>query len=227
MIDPAADTAMESCTISFEAIMLNAAMRAVVGIFDEHLDGNEWCLKDYVRRTAAHGYRTCITGRLILPCAVGQQFGSALRRNEMIQNSRSSYISKWGIPRHYCVYFGKEAETVSLDTMITAILDGARQGHLFTLLLHRRQYSLFLKMGWTGLHTGIELRRLSPLFSLKSLQRQFLALRTASPDLLAVRGGNGILFPGVDTAISHEELLSSICAHTTNIIQNEGHYHDN
>lgn len=208
-------TTMESCTISFDTILLNGAIRGVVGKFNEHLDGNEWCLKEYVRRVAAQGYRTCITRRLILPCDAGQQFGSALRRNEIMQNSRSLYISKWGLPRHYCLYFGKEAEAMSLDTMITAILDGARQGHRFTLLLHRRQYSLFRKMGWNGLHTGIELRCLSLLFPLRSLQRQFLALQASSPDLLAVRGCSGILFPCVDTAISHEELLNSFSAHTT------------
>lgn len=214
-------TTMESCTISFETVLLNGSMRAVVGKFDEHLDGNEWCLKDYVRRAAAHGYRTCITNRLTLPCAAGQQFGSALRRNEMIRNSRSSYISRWGISRHYCVYFGKDAEAVSLDAMIATVLDGARQGHCFTLLLHRRQHSVFRKMGWNGLHTGIELCCLSLLFPSRDIERKLTALKTASPDLLAVRGCAGILFPGVDTALSHEELINTVQTHTTNINNHE------
>ena len=116
---------------------------------------------------------------------------------------------------------GKDAEAISLDTMITTVLDGARQGHRFTLLLHRRQHSVFRKMGWNGLHTGIELYNLTLLFPLRNLQRKLLALRTASPDLLAVRGCAGILFPGVDAAISHEELTSTVQTHTTNINNHE------
>jgi glycosyltransferase involved in cell wall biosynthesis len=216
-------TIMENCTISFTTLLLRAEMRMIVGTFDEHLDGNEWCLKEYVRRVAAHGYRTCITGRLRLSCSAGQQFGSAQRRNDMVQNSRSAYISRWGIPSHYCIYFGKEADAGSLGDTVAAILDGARQGHRFTLLLHRRQYSVFRKMGWNCLHTGIDLYRISILFPLRDLQRKLTELRSASPDLLSVRGCCGTAFPGVDAAISHDELLSNICAHTTTVA---GHHED-
>ena len=208
-------TIMESCTVSFTTLLLRTEMRMIVGTFDEHLDGNEWCLKEYVRRVAAHGYRTCITGLLRLPCSAGQQFGSVERRNEMMMNSRSAYLSRWGLPSHYCLYFGKEADAGSLGDIVAAILDGARQGQRFTLLLHCRQYSDFRKIGWNGLHTGIDLHRLSILFPLRDLQRKLTALRSASPDLISVRGCCGTAFPGVDVAISHDELLSSIHLHTT------------
>ncbi len=208
-------TTMESYVVSFSTLLVRTGMRMVAGNFDEHLDGNEWCLKEYVRRVAAHGYRTCLTSRLRLSCSAVQLFGSAQRRNEMIQNSRLMYTSRWGIARHYCVYFGAEADAGSLDDIIAVILDGARQGHRFTLLLHRRQYSVFRKMGWNGLHTGIDLCNISFLFPLRDLQRKIKVLRTASPDLLAVRGCSGIVFPGIESAISQDELISSISAHTT------------
>jgi len=210
-------TTMESCTVSFATLLLRTEMRMVAGTFDEYLDGNEWCLKEYVRRVAAHGYRTCITGRVRLSCSAGQQFGSELRRNEMIQNSRSAYTAQWGTDRHYCVYFGKEADAGALCDTITAILDGARQGHRFTLLLHRRQYSDFRKMGWNGLHTGIDLQQVSPLFPLRDLQRKITVLRNASPEMFAVQGCCDATFPGFDTAISLEELLSRLCAYTTDV----------
>jgi hypothetical protein len=210
-------TTMESCAVPFMTLLLRTEMRMVAGTFDEHLDGNEWCLKEYVRRVAALGYRTCITGRLRLSCSAGQQFGSAQRRNEMMQNSRSVYISQWGIDRHYCIYFGYDADAGSLGDTIAAILDGARQGHYFTLLLHRRQYSDFRKMGWNGLHTGIDLHKVSLMFPLRDLHRKIAALRSTSPDLLAVQGCSGITFPGVDIALSHDELVSSIRAHTTTV----------
>jgi glycosyltransferase involved in cell wall biosynthesis len=212
-------TIMESCTVSFAALLLRTEMRIVAGAFDEHLDGNEWCLKEYVRRVAARGYRTCITGTIRLSCAAGQQFGSAQRRNEMEQHSRLAYISRWGNARHYCVYFGVDADAGSVGETVTAILDGARQGNRFTLLLHRRQYSDFRKMGWNGLHTGIDLLRVSPLFPMRDLQRKVAVLRSASPDLLAVPGCSGVSIPGVDVVISLEELLSSIQAHSTTVVR--------
>ncbi len=210
-------TMMETCTVSFSTLLLRTEMRMVSGTFDERLDGNEWCLKEYVRRVAAHGYRTCISGRLCLSCSSGQQFGSMRRRSEMIQNSRSAYISRWGIVRHYCVYFGTEAKAETVGDTIAAILDGARQGHRFTLLLHRRQYANFRKMGWNGLHTGIALCRISILFPRQDLRRKLSALRNTSPDLLAVRGSAEVPFPGIDTAISLDELLGAIGVHTGTI----------
>lgn len=210
-------TTMESFTIYFETLLLRAEMRIIAGSFDEHLDGNEWCLKEYVRRAAAYGYNSCITGPMRLQCAAGQQFGSLQRRNEMMQHSRSAYISRWGAPCNYCVYFGKGDAAGSLGDTVTAILDGARQGHRFTLLLHHRQYADFRKMGWNGLHTGIDLQQLSLLFPLRDIQRKIAVLKSSLPDMIAVRGGSCDTFPGVDASISQDALFSSIHAHTTSV----------
>ena len=212
---PPGCTVMESCVVSFATLLLRTEMRIAAGVFTEDLDGDEWCLKEYVRRVTAHGYRTCVTGRFRLSCSAGQHFGSTRRRNEMVQNSRSAYVSRWGNASHYCVYFGAAADARSLGDTVATMLDSARQGHRFTLLLHRRQYSVFRKMGWNGLHAGIELQRVALLFPSRDLQRKIKALRSASPYLLAARGCSGIIFPGVDDAISHDELLSSIHSHTT------------
>lgn len=203
-------TVMESCVVSFATLLLRAEMRIVAGVFAVHLDGDEWCLKEYVRRVAVHGYRTFVTSSLRLSCSAGQQFGSVQRRNEMAENSRSAYISRWGEVKHYCIYFGAEADAGLLGDTVATILDGARQGHRFTLLLHRRQYSLFRKMGWDGLHTGIELQQVSLLFPLRDLKRRIKTLRCASPGLIASRGSNGIAFPGEGAAISYDELFSQI-----------------
>lgn len=213
----AGTTIMESSTVAFATLLLRTEMRMVVGLFDEGLDGNEWCLKEYVRRAAASGYRTCITGNLRLHCAAGQQFGSPQRRNEMIQNSRSTYIARWGNTRHYCVYFGKKTDAGALGNTVTAILDAARQGHLFTILLHHGQYSVFQKMGWNALHTGIRLLSISILFPLKDIKRKITTLQSGLPDILMVKGSNEAAFPGVEVAISLDELLSVIQEQTTTV----------
>ncbi len=213
---------MESCTVSFATLLVRTEMRMVAGLFDDSLDGADWCLRDYVRRVTAFGYRTFITGRCSLICNTGQHFGSLQRRNEMIQNSRSAYISKWGIDRHYCVYFGAESEPEALADTVAVILNAARQGHRFTLLLHRSQHSFFRKRGWNALHTGIELLPLSMLFPLKSLQRNISVLRRESPDLLAVKGCSGVLFPSMEAAISCDELFNSFVANQNQLQMSSG-----
>lgn len=213
---------IESGVVSFSTLLLRTAMFKSAGVFDDRLDGGEWCLKEYVRRVASYGYRTVVDCRVNLACSAAQQFGSVQRRQEMRVNSQASYISAWGISRHYCIYFGKEAAGLSPGDVVTAILDGARQGHRFTLLLHRRQYADFRKMGWNSLHTGINVHRVSLLLAGRDIRRRLKLLRNSSPDLIAVCGCGGVAFPGVDTAISLEDLLVGIRAHTTNIDEKNG-----
>ena len=206
---------MESCTVSFATLLMRGEMRVLAGSFDERLDGGEWCLKEYVRRAAAKGYRTCVTSRSKLVCEAEPLFGSRDRRLEMLNKSRLAYLELWGLPRHYVVYFGKATDAASLDDSISAILDGARQGHRFTLLLHHRQRSYFRRTGWHGLHTGIELYGISILSPKRDLKRKMGLLQAGSPDLLAVRGSDCIQFPGVETAIDLEELILVLGAHST------------
>ena len=210
-------TLMESCTVSSAALLLRGEMRVLAGCFDEGLDGGEWCLREYVRRVAGMGYRTCLVARPRLLCGAEQIFGSAERHREMYLNSQSAYMERWGVPHHYAVYFGKEAAADSLSDAVASILDDARLGHRFTLLLHRRQHSEFCRMGWNGLHTGIELCRLSLLFPLRTLSRRMTELHSGSPDLTAVRGREEISFPGYETAPSLTELLTAVsgCLATT------------
>lgn len=207
---------MESCTVSFSVLLLRGEMRILTGCFDEHLDGGEWCLREYVRRTADKGYRTFITSRSVVACGEEASFGSAVRRTEMINSSRITYLASWGPARNYVVYFGKESEAGSLSDTVEAILDGARQGHHFTLLLHNRQYSDFRRMGWNGLHTGIELCGLSMLFPQRDLQKRLAALGKGLSEMVAVRGCEGVTFPGANNAIPIGALLGSISERSTN-----------
>jgi glycosyltransferase involved in cell wall biosynthesis len=201
---------MESCTVSSAALLLRGEMRMVAGLFDEGLDGGEWCLREYVRRVAGLGYRTCLSARPVLCCGAEQHFGSAERQREMYQKSQAAYTERWGETCHSAVYFGTEATSDSLSDSVTAILGAARLGHRFTLLLHRRQYTDFRRRGWHGLHTGIELCRLSPFFALRSLSQWMTALQTASPNLVILRGGPGVLFPGYEAAQPLAEMMTIV-----------------
>ncbi|MDD2365334.1 MAG: glycosyltransferase [Desulfuromonadaceae bacterium] len=203
-------TVMESCTVSFATLLLRTEMCMVAGLFDEKLDGDEWCLREYVRRVSESGYPTYITKTMILACDAGQQFGSVGRRKEMAERSRSHYYSRWGTGGYYCIYFGKNADAISLADTIAAILEAARRGHRFILLLHRHQYAAFCKMGWNGLHTGIELEKLSFLFPLNNLKKKISELRLATPELRMVSGSSSFPAATGGVAISIDELLDSI-----------------
>jgi len=206
---------MESCRVSFSVLLLRGEMRIMTGRFDEGLDGGEWCLKEYVRRAADKGYRTFITARTILACGEESTFGSPERRTEMLNSSRESYRARWGSESHYAVYFGKGADASSLSDTVERILDGARQGHRFTLLLHRRQLSDFRRLGWNGLHAGIRLSGLSMIMPQRDLQKKLAALRTDSADIVAVKGADGIEFPGGTAAIPLGDLLAALLKHST------------
>lgn len=89
---------MESCTVSFSALMLRGEMRILAGNFDERLDGGEWCLKEYVRRVADKGYRTFISNRSVVTCGEETSYGSPERRLEIINSSRMLYLDRWPPP---------------------------------------------------------------------------------------------------------------------------------
>ncbi|HIJ95097.1 MAG TPA: glycosyltransferase [Desulfuromonadales bacterium] len=197
---------MESCTVSSAALLLRGEMRMVAGFFDEGLDGGEWCLRDYVRRVAGFGYRTCLLSRPVLVCGTEQSFGSTERQRKMNLKSQSVYRERWGQTYHFAVYFGKEARADSLSDSVDAILEAARLGNRFALLLHRRQYADFCRRGWHALHTGIEICRLSPIFSLRSLSQRMATLQSGSPGLVMLRGGQGASFPGHESAQPLTEL---------------------
>ena len=197
---------LETCDISFSALALKGEMRMLIGGFDEQMDGREWCLKDFVRRALSKGYRTCVTSRSTVFLKNDPVLGSAQRRREVALSSSTRYQERWGINRHYLIYFGHEAELVSLGDIIETILNGCRQGHRFSLLLHRRQFALFRHMGWNGLHTGIELRILSRFTPQRDLRRSIAVFKADFPDLILVRGTEAAVFPGSDSGISFKDV---------------------
>lgn len=201
---------METFGISFTALALKGEMRMLLAGFDEGMDGGEWCLKDYIRRAWKNGYHTCVTSRSLAVCGKETQFGSDERRKQQTESSKAGYLQRWGVGRHYGIYFGRNADAGSLADTIETIVEGARQGHRFTLLLHRRQASDFRRMGWNALHTGIELRRISLLMPQRDLLRQFSALKGVFPDIIPVRGVEGNTFPGVDAAIPFKAVADVI-----------------
>jgi hypothetical protein len=203
-------THMETFSLSFAALLLRGEMHRMVGGFDEGLDGGEWCLRDYIRRAETKGFHSCVTSQPELFCTRETVFGSEERRQEQARLSRENYLSRWGVAQHYCLYFGKETQAGDLSDTVETIVTCARQGHRFTLLLHRKQFKEFRKRGWNGLHTSITICPLPMFAAARSLTRQFAALQNAFPDMIPVHGTEGALFPGSDTAISFNEIAAHL-----------------
>ena len=180
-------TSMETLNFSFSTLALKREVHMLVGGFDEHMDGGEWCLKDYASRAGGKGYRPCIISSSKVVCGAETILGSDVRRKRQALVSHSMYVERWGTARHYGVYFGSGIEVNSLTDTINTILHGARHGHRFTLLLHRKQASGFRRMGWNSLHTSIELKVLSWFMPRRSLRRTCMLY----PDMLAIQGLDG------------------------------------
>jgi hypothetical protein len=201
-------TVMETFSLSFATLLLQGDLHRTLGGFDEGLDGGEYCLMDYIRRAETHGYHTCVASQPELICSSETVFGSPERRREQARLSREYYLARWGVSQHYGLYFGPQTEAADLSETVEAIVSGARLGHRYSLLLHRRQFKEFRKRGWNGLHTGITFCRL-PLFGAeRGLARQLADLQKSDPGLIPVRGAEGVPFPGGDVAIPFSEIAS-------------------
>jgi len=201
---------MDTVDISFTTLALKGEMHMLLGGFDENMDGGPWCLRDYVRRAWSRGYRTCVTSASLAVCGKENVFGSDARRLQQSHISRAGYLERWGVERQYCIYFGPGVEAASLNEKMETILEGARRGHRFALLLHRRQFADFRRTGWNALHQSIELSRISPLLPQRDIIRKFAALKASIPDIIPVRGGEGNPFPGVETSIPFSEVAGVI-----------------
>jgi hypothetical protein len=199
----------ETFSLSFAALLISGELHRQLGGFDEGLDGGEWCLRDYIRRAEASGCHTCVTAHTELLCGRETVFGSQERRQEQSRLSHDCYLARWGVTRHYCLYFGPEAAAADLAGTVETLAAAARQGHRFTLLLHRRQFKEFRKRGWNILHTGIAICPL-PLFGTsRSLARQFDALQAVDPDLIPVRGADNVEFPGASAPRCLNEIVAT------------------
>jgi hypothetical protein len=200
---------METFSLSFATLLIRGELQKQLGGFDEGLDGAEWCLREYICRAETSGYHTCVTAQPVLDCGLETVFGSQERRQEQTRLSRNSYLERWGVARHYCLYFGPETDAADLTETVESIVAATRRGHRFTLLLHRRQFKEFRRRGWNGLHTSIAICRL-PLFGAhRSLVRQYAALQEADPDLIPVRGTDDVVFPGVAAPMCLTEIVAA------------------
>lgn len=197
---------METFSTSFSTMAIKKELRESVGIFDENLDGADWCLFDFVRRSNSHGFRVFVCSGSKVLQGPETVFGSETRLAEIANNSRQICLERWGVQKYYGVYFGKIIDFDSLTARMDTILKAARLGHRFTLFLHGKQYKTFLRTGWNLLHTSIEIKVLPALFPVRNLKKQLQMIGRSCPGITMVEGAYGVLKQITDNAVSFENV---------------------
>lgn len=156
---------------SFDAMILNSSLNSLVGGFDESMDGAEWALRDYARRSLSFGYRTVSLYSRYLTLLDYRELGSAARREEKVRLARERYISRWGAPKTYLLNISESFFGVDIDILKRALLESARQGDRLFVSAENRVSGILLKNGFSAIHENITFHPLPRFLSRRSLGR--------------------------------------------------------
>jgi len=196
---------------SLAAMLVKKDLFGRIGGFDEELDGGVWCLRDYTRRAYRAGFLTFSVDTAPVLFTEETPLGSVARREETARRSGEIYRERWGEGCSFCVYLPRDVDAPALRHRMDVVLEGARQGHVFTVLAHPHLHkSALVAAGFDSLHGNIHCEQLPVLFAPAAVRRRFVRLLTISPGIRAVTGVDGLPFPGVDDALSFARLTETI-----------------
>lgn len=183
---------------SFAALLVRRELLALQGGFDEELDGGIWCLKDYSRRAFSNGFLTFAAEGTAVTYADEVLLGSEVRREETVRRSAATYEARWGREDVFCVYFPRDADPASVYGRLDLVLQGARMGQSFTVILHPSLHRSLSESGHSTLHRNIVLVQLPRFFAAGELRKIVGRLMAVRSDTVAVAGVDGLSIPGVD-----------------------------
>lgn len=191
---------------SYAAMLLNKKMYDEIGAFDEEMDGGIWCLKDFSRRAYRAGFLTFGMGEGSVYYEEDVRLGSAERREMALQRCLGQYRQTWGVENSFCVYLPKGADLTILRQKLEVLLEGARQGHAFTVVVHERLYKELSLANCHRLHEQIRFPRLPSIFEARGLRRIITHEQERTPGVTMVAGIDGMAFPGAPECIQFAEL---------------------
>ncbi len=195
---------------SLAAMLVRKKVCDDIGGLDEEMDGGIWCLRDYARRAYRAGYLTYSAAGGTVYFTEEQMLGSAARREETALRSSARYRERWGDSGAFCVYLPKDADGNVLQRSLDILVEGARQGHAITVLVHPPLCKGAVLAGCNGLHGNIRIEPLPALFAASAVQKRFAHLSQANPGIRAVTGIDGIPFPGVAESMPFARLVETI-----------------
>jgi GT2 family glycosyltransferase len=200
------DIPLETSHGSFAAIGITRLLYERIGGFDNEMDGNGWCLRDYSRRAHKAGFRTLrVEGPPVL-FREEPAYGSSERRERIRRESAAVFSARWGEERVYCVCFSRRADPEMLSRVFDVILAGARKGHLFFVLSPCSVYRKIARAGLHRMHENITVQRLSRVFPSRAVRSAFTRFRKTYPDMKMLNGMEGLLDVDGETGIPFVEL---------------------
>lgn len=197
---------------SFSALGITRELYAAIGGFDESLDGDVWCLKDYSRRADRAGFTTLrVAGPPILYREI-ITYGSPERREKMVRESIAAYSARWGEARFFCAIFAARSDQETLGKAFAVMLTAARRGHHFFVFASPPVYRLILSASLHLLHDAVLVYKLPRIFSLRACRAAFARLRASHSDVSVLTGLDGLLDLEGETRVSFAEVEKSISA---------------
>jgi hypothetical protein len=211
-LDPgdACDKPREVATGSSAAMVVSRDLYREIGGFDEGMDGGAWCLKDFTRRACAKGY---LTYQVPGP-AVSQQeevpLGSEQRRLVTVQRSMTLFRERWGDGGSYLLHVPTGVEVGLLSQKLEWLVQGARHGDCYTVLLPFALNQAARQSGLCCLHENVKLVPLPRLGFDGRKRRLYEKLAAERPDTMPVTAVDGLPFPWSERYLSFSELADRI-----------------
>jgi GT2 family glycosyltransferase len=195
---------------SFSALGITRNLFAAIGGFDESLDGDVWCLKDYSRRADRAGFRTL---RLAGPTVLYREripYGSLERREKMVMESIATYTARWGEEQVFCAFFAPRTDQETLGKAFSTMLRASRRGHHFFVFAPPSVYRMILSASFHLLHDAILVKKLPRIFPLRAGRAAFARLRARYRDICLLTGMDGLLDLEGEKGITFAEFEKSI-----------------
>jgi len=211
-LDPgdACDRPLEVASASFAAMVVSRELYREAGGFDETMDGGAWCLKDFTMRACAKGY---FTYQVPGPAVSHQEeapLGSELRRRETLQRSMATFRERWGEGASYLLYVPKGVEVELLSQKLEWLVQGARHGDFYTVLIPFALHQAVRQSVLPCLHENVKLVPLPRLGWDGMKRRLYEKLAAQRPGTMPVTAVDGLPFPWSERYLSFSELAERI-----------------
>lgn len=182
----AGSIAVEADYGSFDAMVLRRSLYEAVGGFDEGMDGGEWALRDFARRSLAFGQTT-----FSLPCRQltlheQKELGSASRRQERSRLARETYADRWGEPEAFFMNISETFFGLDCAAVREALLLSARQGNRLIVAAERKTAKMLLNNGFSSIHANVAFQPLPRFFSQKALCNAVEQAAVKEPSLTVI-----------------------------------------
>jgi len=203
---------MEMASGSFAAMVITRETFRKVGGLDEGLDGGPWCLRDYTRRACASGF---LAYQVPGPAVSWQEevpLGSEQRRQETLQRTMAIFKERWGEGGDYLIHVPKGVELDLLGQKLDWLVQGARLGDSYTVLLPAALNGAAQQAGLDALHEKVKLVPLPRLAWNAVKRRLFERIVSEKRGTVPVTAVDGLPFPWSESYLSFSELSERIRA---------------